>query len=181
MNASHPPSITCPLPGIFLSMNDINTNYFPCLMLYYVLTLGSVAEPLYSSIYILSNDTFQFIILLDITFPIFRNCVPLDISFSLSIQSFSCAPELEGYWQASLDFRENNYTQEECDQKSLPDSAKFYNIMLFPMFLWQKKSFQLQKLFFVKLRIRPFKKKQTFISCNHFMMVSPPVIFYNYT
>ena len=90
---------------------------------------------LYSSIYILSNDSFQFIILLDITFPIFRNCVLLDISaFSLSIQSFSCAAELEGYWQVSLDFRENNHTQEECDQESLPDSAKFY-IMLFPMFL----------------------------------------------
>lgn len=120
MNPSHPLSITCPLPGIFLSMNDINTNYFPCLMLYHVFNLGSVAN-LHSSIYILNNDTFQFNILLDITFPIFRNRVPLDISaFSLSIQSFSCAAEWEGYWQASLDFRENNHTHEECDQKKPP-------------------------------------------------------------
>lgn len=116
---------------------------------------------LHSSIYILSNDTSQFNILLDITFPIFRNCVPLDISaFSLSIQSLSCAAKLEGYWQASLDFRENNHTQEECDQKNLPDSAKFYNIMVFPMFLLAKKSFQLQKLFLVKLKNKAFLKKQ---------------------
>ena len=81
MNPSHLPSITCPLPGIFLSMNDINTNYFPCLMLFHVFNLGSVAN-LHSSIYILNNDTFQFNISLDITFPIFRNCVtPTHICF----------------------------------------------------------------------------------------------------
>lgn len=51
------------------------------------------------------------------------------------ICSLSRAADLEEHRWASLDFRENNHTQSECDRKRFPDSAKAISIMLFPTFL----------------------------------------------
>ena len=67
-------------------------------------------------------------------------------------------------------------------KKSLPDSAKFYNIMLFLMFLLAKKKIiPAAEIISCETKNKAFLKKRTFISRNYFMMVLPPVIFYKYT
>ena len=184
MNPSHLPSITCPLPGIFLSMNDINTNYFPCLMLFHVFSLGSVAN-LHSSIYILNNDTFQFNISLDITFPIFRNCVtPTHICFLPLHSEFQLCCWVGRILTGVSWFQRKQSHSGRMWPKKPPWLCKIlqhYVISYVSFSKKKKKIIPAAEIISCETKNKTFFKKQTFISRNYFMMVLPPVIFYKYT
>lgn len=155
---SRPQCIT-PSPGItcFISMDA--TNAFPCPMLY----LPSVSDS-FLNLYLFIFQIMRSLSLssfLHYHFQFSTTVFPKTSLLSASpVHSLSLCC-WAGRILAGVSGFQREQSQAECDRKRLPDSAKAINIMLFPMFLLQKKkkSFQLQKLFLVQLRICFFKSK----------------------
>lgn len=103
---------------VFISMDA--TNAFPCPMLY----LSSVLDS-FLNLYLFIFQIMRSLSLSScstLLFPVFNNCVSKDLSaccLCLLYTVLVCAAELEGYWQASLDFRENNHRLNVTEKDSL--------------------------------------------------------------
>lgn len=133
---SRPQCIT-PSPGItcFISMDA--TNAFPCPMLY----LPSVSDS-FLNLYLFIFQIMRSLSLssfLHYHFQFSTTVFPKTSLLSASpVHSLSLCC-WAGRILAGVSGFQREQSQAECDRKRLPDSAKAINIMLFPMFLLQKK------------------------------------------